>query len=108
MPQQRTSTMKLSDLKPCAACGGRLEGVFYCIEIKPACVSKELQQAVGLSRAFGFPLGLAQVFAGDAAAVKLEEPEAVETLFLCCGCYVESQSLAVLVEREQKREEIVG
>ena len=89
--------MKLSELKPCALCGGPLvarQGLatWYVLRVSQAMVSpRAASQVMGLSQIFGGSLGLAEVLAPDAdGAVMIfgdKDPRLMQELHICFDCF---------------------
>jgi hypothetical protein len=101
--------MKLSELKPCASCGGPLlrPGIanWYVVRVSQALLHPgAAREVLGLNVYFGGALGIAEVMApraDQAVAIIGDQPGAAWTeLHLCFDCYARKGSidLASLVE----------
>lgn len=96
--------MKLTNLRPCDNCGGEISPHFYIVRTSLAFISqKATNQVLGLNQMFGGDaLGLAEVMAPDAEAVKIagdEDSKLMNEIFLCQICYMDDVNLALLVEK---------
>lgn len=96
--------MKLSDLKPCAGCGGplRSEGMGNWYEVRVSSVMlnpKSAQRVMGLANMFNGHLGIAEVFSPDTddAVVVLgeKEPALYTTVHVCFECYCEKRVVEI-------------
>lgn len=101
--------MKLSDLRPCDACGGKVAPVFYLVRFSVVAFNPQsVNEVLGLTQYFQGALGLAEVFAPDpeVATVAMDSAEfkdlAVE-LFICSACYTRPIVLAELAEYRAKQ-----
>lgn len=109
--------MKLSELKPCAKCGGKLEGqhgspIFYVINVSQAVLNPTaINHVLGMHQYFqGKALGLAELMAPDSdeAAVVLAEQPGIEwtKLFLCMDCGMAGDiNIAELMEKTNEEQE---
>jgi hypothetical protein len=97
--------MKLSELRPCDQCGGKLAPSFYVLRLSIALISPTAtNQVLGLAQYFQGNLGLAEVFApnDNAVAVAMDEKEhtgLMQEFFVCTTCYMAPICLAELVEK---------
>lgn len=114
--------MKLTDLRPCDACNGPLQGkpggvrsaTWYVVRVTQAMLNpKAAGRTLGLAQFFGngdmaapgaLTLAEAMGDCGDDAAMILgdKEPELMTELFICFDCYCEPISLAGIVERRSE------
>lgn len=84
--------MKLSELKPCAVCGGLLGPIWTVIRVSPALVQpRAANQVLGLAQMFNGNLGLAEVFAPNDSPVviamdKKEHRDCMTELHVCKEC----------------------
>lgn len=109
----RTSGMKLSELRPCSFCGGKIAPLFYVLEMKFALVGAGAANRVfGLAAILGGlsaqALRIAEAMSPDAdtAVVVSEEPGTNHKLFLCQNCFMDGPiDLARAVERLRESEE---
>lgn len=99
--------MKLSELKPCAACGGPLmkppAGCWYVVRVSTAIVNPAAaRQVMGLSMMFGGAMGLAEAMAPQPEKAVLivgdEEPSCMSEFHLCLDCV--PTELLGLIERQ--------
>jgi len=98
--------MKLSELRPCDVCGGKLAPNFYVLRMSIALISSTpTNQVLGLAQYFRGNLGLAEVFAPEsdqAVVVAMDEKEhkgLMQEFFVCAACYLNLICLAELVEK---------
>jgi len=99
--------MKLSELRPCDACGGPHHGQFYVLRMSLAMVKpRAANQVLGLTQIFGGALGLAEVMAPEAEAVMIlgdAEPALWSEYHLCNSCTLEQPiNIALLMSRQEK------
>lgn len=99
--------MKVSELRPCDNCGGKIAPAFYVVRFSQALINAEaVNQFMGIHQFFGGRAGAALVenfapAAGDAALIFGDKDKALETeLFICEGCFTNSLNLAMLMERQ--------
>jgi hypothetical protein len=95
--------MKLSELKPCAVCEGKIAPLWYVVRFSMAMISPRAANGVmGLAQIFGGNLALAEVMAPEPDCVKVmgdEEPELMTEINICQSCVLEkSLNLAMLME----------
>lgn len=95
--------MKLSELKPCAACGGRIAPLWYVLRFTQAMVMPHAtHQTLGLVQYFNGNLALAEAMSPEPDCVKVlgdEEPSLMREVHVCQKCFLEkSLYLAVLME----------
>jgi len=101
--------MKLSEIRPCDACGGRIAPAFYVARFSIAVFKPQAtNQVLGLTQCWGGSLALAEVFAPtvDAVAVAMDEEdhkELMEEVFLCCDCVVRPVTLMELAEKRNEK-----
>ena len=103
--------MKLSELRPCDSCGGKIAPVFRIVTCDLAAINpSEANRVLGMNQFFGgHALGLAEVFSGR-DPVKLASEEAAteslqQRLFLCMDCWCKPICLAELSERQAESAE---
>lgn len=119
--------MKLSDLKPCACCGGKIVPIFHVVTIKLAALDQKAARGVlGLTEVLG-GLGNPGAFAiaecmspdtdvavkvlgeGDEACDREHNKTAVKHIFVCNDCYLtKPMSLAELDEKAQQQMETIA
>jgi len=99
--------MKLSDIRPCDNCGGKLVPIFYFSKISLAVFSpKAVNEVMGMTQFFGggsAGLRLAEMMGASAEeAIKIvgEEEHTLWTdIYLCQECIVEPINLGLLIEK---------
>ena len=109
--------MKLSELRPCDCCGGKIAPNFYVVRGSLAVFSPQAANAtLGLTTMFGGALALAEAMSPDPEVVKVAgefDKSLWSELFLCQTCYMGNVNLAMIGERrseakEDKRTEYVS
>ncbi|MBL8752247.1 MAG: hypothetical protein JNK15_03015 [Planctomycetes bacterium] len=96
--------MKLDDLRPCDACGGPVNPVFFRLRVDQMVVNQAaVRERVGLAQFFGGNDRLASVFdaRGDTAVAEASQ----QTLNLCCSCFCGAHDVAAAWEKVCKRNE---
>lgn len=83
--------MKLSELKPCACCGGKLPPIWWILKGSLCAVDRQAaNETLGLAQMFQGNLALAEVMGAqpDNAVVVQgdKQPDAWSTIFLCMDC----------------------
>lgn len=107
----RTSGMRLSDLRPCSFCGGKIAPLFYLLEMKFAVVGAGANRVLGLTAVLGGlsaqSLRVAEAMSPDTdtAIVVSEEPGTNHKFFLCQECSMKPIDLALAIERKRDEEE---
>jgi hypothetical protein len=84
--------MKLSDLKPCATCGGTIAPVFYRVRIDNILIDPQAtNQVLGLNQVFGGQaLGLAEAMAPvDDVTITMHTVD----VFVCNECFMDGKHL---------------
>lgn len=98
-----SASMKLSDLRPCDNCGGKIAPAFYVVRISPAFIVPAARQTLGLMEMFHGNLRLAELFTPEPDAVRVagdEEKTLMTELLLCENCYLMGKvDLVVLSEK---------
>jgi len=96
--------MKLSDLRPCDSCGGKIAPIFYIVKSNIALIdARAANRILGLNQMFGGGApGLAKVFSPDGDEVTKGDPKLETELFLCATCYCERLCIAQLVEHRSE------
>lgn len=104
--------MKMSELKPCANCGGPLllerMGTWHVLRSTQAMVSPQAANALmGLAKMFGGAVSLAEAFApGDPVLIVGDrEPSTVDEYHLCFECFCKPICLAEIQERVNRDKE---
>lgn len=101
--------MKLSEIRPCDACGGPIAPLFNLVRTTPALFNqRKTNEVLGLNQFFGGKaLGLAEVMAPSPDVVTLAgdtHPELITELFICNACMCRPLVLGLLAEeRNNKR-----
>lgn len=95
--------MKLSNLRPCDNCGGKIAPLFYVVRTSIAVINPDAaNETLGLTQMFRGSLSLAEAFSSKPDAVKIggdENKELMSEIFLCQNCYFGDVNVAVLVEK---------
>ena len=96
--------MKLSELKPCAACHGKLAPIWYVMRISQAMLNpRAANQTLGLAQMFGGNLALAEVMSPQPDCVLVMgdvEPELMTEIAICQECFMMGKvELPILVEQ---------
>lgn len=82
--------MKLSELRPCDNCGGKIAPAFFIVRISQALVLPSAQQSVGLMMMFRGNLKLAEAMSPNPDAVMVfgdQDKSLMTELIICQGCY---------------------
>ena len=95
--------MKLSELKPCASCGGKLVPIWYVIRVSSAMLKPQpANQVLGLRQILG-SLTLAEAMAPDADCVLVmgdADPQLMTEIQICQPCFLEGKvELPLLMEK---------
>lgn len=103
--------MKLSELRPCDACGGVIAPQFYVLKLSLAIIdAREANNTLGLTQMFGGALGLAEAMSPTPNAVKIageHDARLWDTLFLCRDCVLLKEDLdlgQLLAKRQDELE----
>lgn len=95
--------MKLSDLRPCDNCGGKIAPQFYVVRFSLALINADVaNQTLGLTQMLGGSLALAEVFASGKDAVIIageKDKTLLDEIYLCSDCYCGDVNLAMLAEK---------
>lgn len=96
--------MKLSEVRPCDNCGGKIAPVFYVVRFSIAAFNVlETNRALGLTQYFGGSIALGEMFTDtNVMEVAMDEKEfhdAVVELFLCTSCQATPVNLTELAEK---------
>lgn len=101
--------MKLSELRPCDCCGGKIAPNFYVVRGSLAVFSPHAANAtLGLATMFGGALALAEAMSPDSEVVKIagEFDKALwNEIFLCQSCYMGDVNLAMISEKRSEAKE---
>jgi hypothetical protein len=103
--------MKLSEIRPCDSCGGKIAPIFYQVRVSMAFFKERAVNAtLGLNQIFGGrALALAEAMSPDPECVVIasdQEPSLETVLILCQNCYCSGVNLAMLAEsRSHAKEE---
>ena len=109
--------MKLSQVRPCDNCGGKIAPMFYVIRFSMAMFKvREVNTNLGLAQMFGGNLGVAEAMSQNAEAVMVfgeEKSELWTELFICQACFTGDPNkprvdLAILAERVGKEKNEKG
>lgn len=105
--------MKLSELRPCDACGGKLKSDmaagFYVVRFSLAIFKPQaVNQVLGLTQMFGGALGLAEAMAPESDVVIVagdQEPQLMNELLVCMDCFL-MKPLDIAILGEKRNHEI--
>ena len=94
--------MKLSELRPCDSCGGKITPQFYVIRSSIALFTSQASRVVGMTLYLG-SLALAEVVspADEVVMVAMDSDEhkaLMVELFICQECFIKPINLALLTE----------
>ncbi|MCC6671075.1 MAG: hypothetical protein IT458_08440 [Planctomycetes bacterium] len=91
--------MRISDLRPCDACGGAVGISFLRVKVEHLLVEVgKVQQYAAMGMFFGGAMGLAKVFADDECTKVTGTADAV----LCWDCFaIKCSPLAAVFERDK-------
>jgi len=103
--------MKLSELRPCDNCGGKIAPIFYVLRISPAVINmRDAHQGVALGEAFGFPLELVEGMgmSGEIGTIAMDEKkdsgkQIMTEIWICQECHMQPINIAEIVERVSER-----
>lgn len=103
--------MKLSELRPCDACGGALAPIFVVVRTSLAVFNQRaVNSTLGMTRMFGntpAALAIAEVMGAEPEVVKIageEDPKLWNEAFLCLNCHtMESHNVAMLTETAEAK-----
>ncbi len=109
--------MKLSEIRPCDLCGGKISPNFYVLRFSVAFFSPSTRQVLAMTDYFNGNLALGEMFSGDEDVVKVamddreHGKQLTDEVFLCQECYMMKKiSLPELAEkihdRRKEKEEI--
>ena len=95
--------MKLSQLRPCASCKGKLAPVWYVIRVSQAMLKPcATNQVLGLAQMFGGSLSLAETMAPESDCVLVmgdQEPSLMTEIHVCQECFLMGKiELPVMME----------
>lgn len=103
--------MKLSELKPCAACKGKITPIWYVVRISQAMLKPQAANGVlGLCQMFGGSLALAEAMAPEPDCVLVmgdKEPSLMTEINVCQQCFL-MKPLDMAILMESAREEVVA
>lgn len=101
--------MKLSELKPCAVCNGKITPIWYVLRISQAIIKPNAANTVlGLRQMFGGSIALAEAMAPEPDCVLVmgdQEPSLMHEVFVCQACFLERPlNMAILMESSRTDE----
>jgi hypothetical protein len=104
--------MKLSELKPCAVCKGKIAPIWYVVRCTPAMLNPQATRDVlGLMMRFGDSaagLAVAEVMAPEPDCVLImgdKEPALMTEIHICRQCFLEKPlEMAMLMESAREQE----
>ena len=102
--------MKLSEMRPCAKCHGKVAPIWYVLRVSQAMINPRAgNQVLGMMQMLGGNLALAETIAPEPDCVLVmgdKEPALMTELNLCQGCFMEGGiDLALLMEASGERDE---
>lgn len=87
--------MKLSELRPCDQCGGKVTPIFYRVVVEQHLLDAgAVNEVLGLRQMFSGSLRMAEAMASRPDATKVLTP-ATETLLLCQDCGISALGQAI-------------
>jgi hypothetical protein len=101
--------MKLSEIRPCDACGGTIVPMFYVLRLSMAMFKPQaVNTTMGLMQMFGGNLALAEVMSSQPDAVTVmgdENPELMTEIIICQECLLgKPLDMALLLDKVQTNE----
>jgi hypothetical protein len=101
--------MKLSELKPCAVCQGKIAPVWYVVRFTQAMINPlAANQVLGLRQIFGGSMALAEAMAPEPDCVLVfgdENPELMYEVNVCQDCFLgKPLDMAILMESNRQKE----
>lgn len=105
--RNREEGMKLSQIRPCDNCRGKIAPVFYVFRISQAIFTPEANRTLAMMQYLGGNVELGELFApgSDDAVVVMgdKEKELMLELFICQQCFLKGPlDLAILWERRHE------
>jgi hypothetical protein len=104
--------MRLSDLRPCDNCGGKIYPMFYVVRSSIVILNADqANKTLGLARFFGGGapgLAMAEVMGPEADNVRIGgdvHKELWTEIYLCQDCHMSDVNLAIVEEKIAKRNE---
>ena len=99
--------MKLSEIRPCDNCGGKIAPAFYIVKTSLVMFNpQETNQVLGMTQYFGGALGLAEAMAPEADVVKIagdEQERLWDKIFICMDCFCKGFNIAQIIEKVNER-----
>lgn len=108
MSEIKTFGLKLTELRPCDACGKKLVPFFSHIQIRHAVFNVQNANGVlGLATMWGNSpraFAIAEVMApgADRAVEVIDDPAVTTTLFICNECLLHPLDLASIIEKRNE------
>lgn len=101
--------MKLSEIRPCDACGGEIVPVFYVLRLSMALFKPQaVNTTMGLAQMFHGNITLAEVMSSQPEAVTVlgdENPDLMTELLICQECLLgKPLDMALLLDKVQTNE----
>ncbi len=102
--------MKLSQLRPCDCCGGKIAPIFNVVRISMAVMNQQaISREIGMAQICGGHLGLASIIGANEDVVKIagdEDSKLMTELYICNDCmFLKPVNLAELMEQETARKD---
>jgi hypothetical protein len=100
---------KVTDLRPCDNCGGKINPIFLVLRVSQAAVDAHaVNQVLGMAQIMGGSLALGELFSTQTDVIKVfgdEEPGLMTEIFICQECfYGNPLDLAGLVEQRIQKD----
>lgn len=104
--------MKLSELKPCAVCKGKIAPMWYVVRISQALLNvRAANQVLGMHQFFGRQsFALAELMSPEPDCVTIvgdKEPSLITEIHICQECFLmKPLNMALLMESAREKETI--
>ncbi len=103
--------MKLSELKPCAVCHGKIVPTWYVVRISQAILKPNAaNETLGLMQMFGGSLALAEAMSSHSDCVAVfgdEDKNLMTEVNVCQNCFLmKPLNMAMLIEATKERENV--
>jgi len=99
--------MKISQLRPCDACGNKISPTFYVVRFSLAVVNyRAINENLGLMQMFGGSVSLAEAMTSQPEVVTVtgdEDPYLQTEVFICTDCFLRGVNLALLQEHIESK-----
>lgn len=102
--------MKISQLRPCDACGKKIVPTFYVVRFSLAVIDyRAINENLGLMQMLGGSVSLAEVMTSQPEVVTVtgDEDKSLQTeVYICTDCFLHGVNLALLQERIESKDEV--